>query len=691
MLVSNHVSPVDPLLVRRAVAIGRNKSDAARLVFLPASKGPEYLRQEIVEVARAGLRDGRLVCLFAEGAIPRSGKLLRFTPVIESMVRDLPAVIIPVAIDRLWGPLAQERGEEVHWKWPRPFPYPVTVTFGKPLQKTASPYRIRRSVQELQASLFAQRKKPGETLPRKFVRAARRFPFRLAMVDHTGRRLNFLKSLAGALVLQRMLRPHLQGEERVGVLLPPSIGAALTNVALSFLGKVAVNLNYAWSRQTYESCLAKAKLRKVVTSAQFLDKLGWENREEFLELESLKSSVSLGHRLRAFLASAFLPSSLLARVYKLPDDPDAPVTVLFSSGSTGEPKGIVLSHFNILSNIQALNQTIQLGPKDRLVGVLPFFHSFGYSMTLWFPLASGNSALYHPDPRDGRAVAKLVRELGGTILVGPPTFFHIYLRQCEPDDFRNLRYAVAGAEKLKPTLAREFRERFGLPLLEGYGATELSPVVSLNTFDYPFGTEFERGHKEGTIGHPIPGVVVKVVGIETGKELEAGEEGLLCVKGPNVMLGYLDDPKGTAEVIQDGWYRTGDVGRIDEDGFITITDRLSRFSKIGGEMVPHIKVESELQSEAPSVSFAVASLPDDRKGERLAVLHTAVPDGVSPSALCAALRRRGLSNLAVPKPGCFVEVDEIPSLASGKLDLQAVREIACSRPRHKDSEGLHKD
>ncbi|HLU49165.1 MAG TPA: AMP-binding protein, partial [Planctomycetota bacterium] len=304
---------------------------------------------------------------------------------------------------------------------------------------------------------------------------------------------------------------------------------------------------------------------------------------------------------------------------------------------------------------------------------------FGYTVTLWFPLVAGYGAIYYPNPRDAKAIAKLMDEEQGTILVSPPTFFQIYLRQWPEGTGKWLRLAMAGAEKLKPSLAAEFERRFGFPLLEGYGTTELSPAVSFNTFDFRAGDHVEIGRKPGSIGHPLPGVAVKTIDLEDGHELEAGEEGLICVKGPNVMLGYLGAPEKSQEVIVDGWYQTGDVGRIDEDGFIEITDRLSRFSKLGGEMVPHVRIESELQDIAPDVRFAVTALPCERKGEKLVVLHTRLPDSLSADAMRERLQARGLPNLFIPRGDCFVEVDEIPLLASGKLDLCAVRRLAEER------------
>lgn len=670
---------MDPVLLRRALKKTGGRSLADRLEFLTARAEDDVPDPEAIERARETLRRGGLLCVFAEGRIPRSGKLLRFSRAFETIAREVEVPVVPVAIHRPWGSLVELRDGRARWNRRR-LRYPVTIRFGEALAPPVSAFRVRRAVQELQATVVERLAGPNATLPHFFLRAARRYPTRLAAADSMGRNLRFFPALAGALALRRALRAPLRDSERVGVLLPPSVAALVVNLALAFLGKVAVNLNYTLASDTYRYCVDRAKLRKVITSRKFLARLGREESDLDLCLEDIAPSIGLFARLRALAQALFVPAFLLRRVLSLPTDPKAPVAVLFSSGSTGAPKGVVLSHQNIISNIQGMHQLIDFRPEDRIVGVLPFFHAFGYTVTFWFPLVAGYGAIYHPDPRDAKSIARLMDKWRATIIVSPPTFFQIYLRQWPEGTGKTLRIAMAGAEKLKSSLAETFQRRFGFPLFEGYGATELSPTVSFNTFDFTQGEHVvEVGLKPGSIGHPLPGVAVKAVGLDDGRELEAGEEGLLCVKGPNVMLGYLDDPEKTAEAIVDGWYQTGDIGRIDEDGFIEITDRLSRFSKLGGEMVPHVRIESELQDEAPDIRFAVTALPCERKGEKLVVLHTPLPRSLSPDGLRERLRLRGVPNLFLPRSDCFVEVVEIPLLASGKLDLRALRSLAEER------------
>ena len=267
--------------------------------------------------------------------------------------------------------------------------------------------------------------------------------------------------------------------------------------------------------------------------------------------------------------------------------------MIFSSGSTGDPKGVMLSHYNIGSNIEQLEQVFGLNRHDRFLGILPFFHSFGFTGTLWLPAVLGSGVVFHPSPLDTKSIGPLIRQYKGTFLLATPTFLQLYLRACAPEDFGSLRVVMTGAEKLPDRLAAAFEERFGIRPLEGYGCTECSPAVAVNTLDFRSAGFRQVGGKRGKIGHPLPGVSVRIADPDSMQPAPTGQPGLLLVRGPNVMQGYLARPEKTAEVLNDGWYVTGDIAAIDQDGFLQITDRLSRFSKIGGEMVPHIRVEEK--------------------------------------------------------------------------------------------------
>jgi acyl-[acyl-carrier-protein]-phospholipid O-acyltransferase/long-chain-fatty-acid--[acyl-carrier-protein] ligase len=482
----------------------------------------------------------------------------------------------------------------------------------------------------------------------------------------------------------------------------------LVNHAALLMGKVPVNLNYTVSEQTLASCVKQCELKTVVTSRVFLEKVKLALPCETIFLEdvvgapstaSARSETSLQpagtvpgvpsalEKLTAFLMATFLPVRLLERA--LSSNPqsairnlqslDSLATVIFSSGSTGDPKGVMLSHYNIGSNIAQLEQVFSLGKRDCILGILPFFHSFGFTGTLCLPAALGVGVVFHPNPLDSRAIGPLVKNYAVTLLLATPTFLQIYLRGCPPADFGSLRLVMTAAEKLPDRLATAFEEHFGIRPLEGYGCTECAPAVAVNTPDFRSAGFHQVGAKRGKIGHPLPGVCVRVVDVEnpqSEKPLPLGQPGLLLVRGPNVMQGYLGRPDKTAEVLRGGWYITGDVAALDEDGFLQITDRLSRFSKIGGEMVPHIKVEEKLHELAGATeqTFVVTGLPDEKKGERLVVLHK-LPDAELPPCL-EKLAQCDLPNLWKPRADQFFRMENFPLLGTGKLDLRKVKELA---------------
>jgi acyl-[acyl-carrier-protein]-phospholipid O-acyltransferase/long-chain-fatty-acid--[acyl-carrier-protein] ligase len=361
---------------------------------------------------------------------------------------------------------------------------------------------------------------------------------------------------------------------------------------------------------------------------------------------------------------------------------DDVLTVIFTSGSTGQPKGVMLTHANVASNVDAINQAVHITPADTLVGILPFFHSFGYTITLWTVMALDVQGAYHFNPLDARQVGKMCENFGGTILLATPTFLRSYLRRCDKEQFAKLDVVVTGAERLPKELASAFEEKFGVRPIEGYGCTETSPLVSVNIPPTRSLGNLQVERKEGTVGRPIDGVSAKTIDLKTGEDQSFGKTGMLMITGPNIMKGYLERPDLTAEVIIDGWYKTGDIAMIDEDGFITITGRESRFSKIGGEMVPHIQVEELLANligadEEEGLKAAVTAVPDARKGERLVVIHTHLDKSVD--QLCKGLKEEGLPNIFIPSPDSFLEVEELPILGTGKLDLTGLRKIALER------------
>jgi acyl-[acyl-carrier-protein]-phospholipid O-acyltransferase/long-chain-fatty-acid--[acyl-carrier-protein] ligase len=692
LLVANHVSLADAVFliasIDRPIRFIMFKGSYDHWLVRPFAKimgvipiSSQLNPREMIQSLRAAtqaLHDGDLVGIFPEGQMTRIGQMLPFRRGMERIIKGVDVPIIPVNLGGVWGSIFSFERGKFFWKLPRRIPYPVTVTFGAPMPATSEASEVRQKVQELGADAYVHRKKHMRTLQRSFVQVARRHPFRFAMADGRTPRVNFGAALTRTVFLARRLRAIWHGQKMVGILLPPSVGGALVNLAALLMGKVPVNLNYTASNEVLASCAKQCDLKTVITSQAFLERVYIGPPAPPTMLEDLVAEPRLAERLSAALISWLLPVRLLEKAVgmRTPVNLDDPATIIFSSGSTGDPKGVVLTHYNVAANVEQLSQAVMLGPRDKILGILPFFHSFGFTGTLCLPNAVGMGVVFHPSPLDAHAIGALVREYAVTFLLATPTFLQTYIRRCPPEDFGSLQYVLAGAEKLPERVAVAFEDRFGIRPLEGYGCTECSPAVSVNTRDFRAADFRQVGAKRGSIGHPLPGMSVRIVDPETHAPLAQGSAGLLLVRGPNVMQGYLGRPEKTAEVLRDGWYNTGDIAAIDEDGFISITDRLSRFSKIGGEMVPHIKVEEKLHEiiGASEQTFAVTAVPDEKKGERLIVVHI-LPEAKLQECF-AQLGQAEFPALGKPRPDQFVYVEALPYLGTGKLDLRRLKEIA---------------
>ncbi len=692
LLVPNHVSMVDAVLliasIDRPIRFLMFKGSYDHPLVKPFAKimgvipiSSQLRPREMIQSLRTAtqaLKDGEIVCIFPEGQMTRIGQMLPFRRGMERIVKGVEAPIIPVNLGGVWGSIFSfERGKFL-WKVPRRIPYPVTIKFGKAMPSTTGAQEVRQAVQELGAEAYQFRKRYMRTLHRSFVQTARRHPRRFAMADGRTPKLTFGGALTRTVFLARRLRPVWRDQNMVGILLPPSVPGALINLAALLMGKVPVNLNYTASNEVLASCARQCELKTVITSRAFLERLHIEPPAQAIMLEDLAENPGFMEKLRAAVISWLLPVRWIekslgaSREVRLDDV----ATIIFSSGSTGDPKGVVLTHYNVASNVEQLNQVFMLGRRDKILGILPFFHSFGFTGTLCLPTTIGMGVVFHPSPLESRAIGALVSQYSVTFLLATPTFLQAYIRRCEPEDFGSLQYVMAGAEKLPERTSIAFEDRFGLRPLEGYGCTECSPAVTVNTRDFRAAQFRQVGSKRSSIGHPLPGISVRIVNPETLDPLPVGETGLLLVRGPNIMQGYLNRPEKTAEVLHDGWYNTGDIAAVDEDGFIRITDRMSRFSKIGGEMVPHIKVEDKLHelSGATEQTFAVTAVPDEKKGERLIVLHTLPTDKLE--ACLALLAKSDLPPLWKPRPDQFVHVEALPYLGTGKLDLRRLKDIA---------------
>lgn len=703
LLVANHVTWIDGVLILLASSrpirmlayadyvqgpIIKRLSNLFGIIPIRSGDGPRALIQSLNNATEA-LRKGELVCIFAEGRISRIGQLLKFERGMLKILKDTNAPVVPVCLDELWGSIFSYEGGRFLWKKPKYWPYPVSISFGLPILHVDNVDVVRNAVLELNAQSVLLRKERSMIPVRRFIRQCRLGWNRRKVADSAGTELTGGRLLIGSLAFRKLLvskvlKPECQ---YVGLLVPPSVGGVLANTALSLANKVTVNLNYTLTEDLVNFCIREAGIKQVITSRAFMEKRPMKLDAELVYLEDLKKQITGVDRVLSFALAKLMPAGMLAKILSLDRvKADDPMTVIFTSGSTGEPKGVVLSQHNIGSNVDAVNELMRLTNTDVLLGVLPFFHSFGFTVTMWLPLCADPAAVYHFNPLDARTVGSLTEKFKCTILAATPTFLRSYLKRCTVEEMKSMNLVIVGAEKMPDDLRSAFKEKFGFEPTEGYGTTEMSPVASFNIPDsrLPQDAQRDSGTRHGTVGRVIPGSAAAVFHPETGEKLGCNQEGLLKIKGPNIMLGYLNQPKKTAELITDGWYNSGDMATIDDDGFIRITGRMSRFSKIGGEMVPHILVEQEIakileedMSDEPEIACAVTSVSDEKKGERLIVLHKPMKKTVR--EITDRLQAAGLPNLFIPSADSFIQVDQIPLLGTGKLDLRGIKDVAMAR------------
>jgi acyl-[acyl-carrier-protein]-phospholipid O-acyltransferase/long-chain-fatty-acid--[acyl-carrier-protein] ligase len=698
VVVSNHVSWIDGILILwmlprnvRFLVDGENfgsgfrryQADAFDTILM--NNNPKSIGRAL-KTAREGLMAGDVIGLFPEGTISRNGQLQAFKPGLKNIVKGTDAVIVPMWLDGMWGSIFSYSEGKLFFKWPKQFRRKLTLYIGKPLETSTPLERVRSEVAALGAKATIEHRSNFPVLASRVIRVWRKRGRGMQAADSLGQEVGGRELLTRVLALRRALhREVLDGDEKfVGVLLPPSVAGVAVNVALAMDRRISANLNYTVSSDVLNHCIDDVKIKHVLTSERFISKMNFDLEAEVVKLESLRDKVTTMDKAIGFIQANLIPARMLDWILGLHRvDGDDLLTVIFTSGSTGMPKGVLLSNANISHNVDAIERAVHLDSHDTVLGVLPFFHSFGYSVTLWATSTLGPRGVYHFNPLDAKQVGKLAEKYKATVLLGTPTFLRGYMRRVTPEQFKTLDVVVVGAEKMPADLFDAFEKKFGSRPVEGYGTTELSPLVSVNIPPSRSQAVWQIDRLEGSVGRPLPGVAARVVEPDTDHELGVGEDGMLLITGPNVMQGYANLPEKTKASLNDGWYVTGDIAHIDSEGFIHITGRLSRFSKIGGEMVPHVRIEEELAKmlneghDDEAVRVCVTAVPDEKKGERLVVLH--LPTSRSIDELCKGLKDAGFPNLFIPSQDSFLEVEEIPMLGTGKLDLKGAREVALER------------
>lgn len=675
VIVSNHVSFLDgPLLMSFlpempvfAINTNINKKWWAKVFtqffeMFPLDPTQPMAVKGLVKM----LRSGRKVVIFPEGRLTHTGSLMKIYDGPGKIADMGDARVIPVRIQGAqYTPFGRLKGVQKRKLFPKiviSICAPKEININHRVRGKARKLALRREVYDIMTETMYATTEVNTTLFQTLCKSLNIYGAKHEVLEDIQRvPITLGRVLLGSVVLGRALNKYIQSDEHVGMLLPNAIPTAVTFYALQGLGVVPAMLNFTMGEDSIESAIKTAKIKTVLTSRKFIELGELEHIEKKLQemvnviyLEDIKDQIGLLDKL-----IGIVKTKMNLSLNKDQPTAEQPAVILFTSGSEGAPKGVVLSHKNLLSNQAQVNSCLDFSPKDRFFNALPVFHSFGLGVGLILPMSCGIRTFLYPSPLHYKIIPELVYDTRATVIFGTDTFLSGYATHGDPEDFQSTRYVIAGAEKLKSSTREKWISKFGVRIFEGYGVTETSPALSINTYSY---------YKLGSVGRLFPGIEAKlepVPGIDQG--------GRLWVKGNNIMLGYLKvDAPGVLQPLADGWYDTGDIVDIDAEGFITILGRAKRFAKIGGEMVSLTQVEGWIANLWSQEQHCVCAVSDARKGEKLVLVTT--HKEADRKLLQQHITGQGGAEIMVPREILYTK--QIPLLGTGKLNYAAIQELA---------------
>lgn len=617
-----------------------------------------------IEAAVAAAQRGEVVVIFPEGKITRNGQMDTFQRGMERIATRANIPIIPAHLHGLWGSVASRADRT---KLPR-FRPRIELRLAPPEAPTLTAAQARDRVIGLSYEAAQTRSNTDfRTLGRQTISHARRSPFRIAVREHGGS-MTYWQLVGAARAVLPLLNLS-EADRCVGILLPPGRAGTLINLAIQLSGRTTVNINHTAGEKHVARMCEMAGVHTIITADAYTKRIGNPVLPgRILTCELLLKNLPKWRVFISALSIWCMPKRWLDR-----SQCDDIATIVFSSGSTGDPKGVELTHRQILANLHAVHEALDLRPhRDIVCNPLPLFHSFGLIIGHWMTLSHGLTQVAHPDPTDSDGIGTLVTATKATMIMTAPTFVRGWMRRITPEQFKSLRLVVTGAERCPAELHAAFKERYNMNLLEGYGCTELAPTAAVSLPAVTRNGFTEHRSRDRSVGRALPGLHIFAVDPETKEKLPPNTEGLLIVRSPARMRSYLGRPDLTERAFIHGGYNTGDIGKVDEDGFVFITGRLARFAKIAGEMVPLDNVQAALSAIAAESEVVVSAVPDPNRGERLIVMHTGVTGGAD--ALLKALDEQPA--LWRPKAKDIYLVESIPKLGTGKLDLARVKQLA---------------